>query len=88
VLDLAFILPGMILVAVLLRRRSVAGLVFAVPLITFGVAMGAAVVAMSHVMTARGIPGLGAMELAPAVLVALGVFLAFWFMKHVDDAIA
>jgi hypothetical protein len=88
VLDLAFILPGMILVAVLLRRRSAVGLVFAVPLMTFGAAMGAALVSMSRVMTARGIPGLGAMELAPAVMVALGLSLAFWFMKHIDDVIA
>ena len=86
VLDLAFILPAMILSAALLRRRNIVGLVFAVPLMTFGVVMGAAIIAMSRVMTARGIPGLGAMESVMGGMVAVSVYLTVAFLKHVDAA--
>jgi hypothetical protein len=55
VLDLALLLPAVLLTAVLLRRRNPYGFVFAAPLAIFLIAMGLAIVAMVIVMRARGI---------------------------------
>jgi hypothetical protein len=55
VLDLAFALPAMAVTSVSLWKNRPFGLFFAVPLMTFAVAMGAAIVAMSIVMQRRGL---------------------------------
>jgi hypothetical protein len=55
VLDLALLLPGVMMTAVLLWRRNTYGFVFAAPLGTFLVAMGLAIIAMVIVMRARGV---------------------------------
>jgi hypothetical protein len=86
VLDLAFVLPAMILASILLRRRNVVGYVAAVPLMVFGSIMGAALIAMSRVMTERGIPALGGMALVIASMMVVSVLLTLGFLRHVDDA--
>ena len=54
VLDLAFILPGMIVTAVTARKRSPLGLLFAAPLLTFSAAMGIAILSMFLAETRAG----------------------------------
>jgi hypothetical protein len=76
----------MILASILLRRRSVVGFAAAVPLMVFGSIMGAALIAMSRVMTERGIPVLGGMAFVIAGMMAVSVLLTLGFLRHVDDA--
>ena len=63
VLDLAFVLPGMIVTSMLLWRRRPLGFLLAVPLTTFTSAMSLAIVGMMLFMRTRGLP-------APAALIA------------------
>ncbi len=83
VLDLAFILPGMIVTSVAARRRSPLGLLFAAPLLTFSGVMGVAILAMFATERARG----GTVPSAPVVLisivVALSVYVAAAFLRQV-----
>lgn len=85
VMDLAFILPGMLTAAVLLRRRTYNGYLLAVPLIMFAVVMGLAIVSMIAVMRARGLSdGVGPLPLM-AVNVAVGCYLVYRFLGQVKN---
>jgi hypothetical protein len=55
VLDLAFLLPGMMITSVLLWKRKFLGYLFAVPLLIFAAVMGIAIISMSYVMSAEGV---------------------------------
>jgi len=74
VLDLAFVLPAMIVTAVWLWRRQPLGLVAAVPLATFMMMMGAAIVGMALTVRARGLASAG-----PAIPMAIVVATTAWF---------
>lgn len=54
VLDLAFLLPGVFIVAALVWQRKVLGLTLAVPLLLFFVLMGLAIIAMMIVTAQKG----------------------------------
>jgi hypothetical protein len=56
VLDLAFLLPGMVIAAVLLWRGEFIGQLMAVPLLVFAVTMGLGIVAGFALSAARGLP--------------------------------
>jgi hypothetical protein len=56
VLDLALFLPGAIATSVLLWQRRPLGLLFAVPILVFAAMMGIAIIAMTFVMRAKGLP--------------------------------
>ena len=56
VLDLAFILPGMIITSVLLGRRNMLGFLLAVPLMVFSVTMGAGIISMFIISAIKGMP--------------------------------
>jgi hypothetical protein len=73
VLDLAFVLPAMIVAAVSLWKRHPLGLVMAVPLVTFMTMMGAAIVGMALTISARGLASAG-----PAIPMAVVVAIAVW----------
>jgi len=81
--DLGFILPGMIVTAVLLWRRKILGYVFAVPLMVFAAIMGIGIISMFSVMARRGMAGGGPMAYGMGVLVAVGVTLVVLFLKDV-----
>jgi hypothetical protein len=72
VLDLAFILPGMIVTAVALWRRRPLGLLFAAPLLTFSTVMGVAILAMFYTALAWG----GSIPVAPVVVIGSVVLLS------------
>jgi membrane protein implicated in regulation of membrane protease activity len=82
VLDLAFVLPAMIVTAVLLWKRNPFGLFFAVPLMTFAAAMGAAIIGMSVVMNSRGLGDPNAVIAGFVVLVAVAVALTYVFLRR------
>jgi len=84
VLDLAFVLPAMIITSVSLWKRRLFGLFFAVPLMTFSVAVGSAIVGMSMVMQRRGLmPDAHAVTGMCAVLIAISLGLAFAFLRRI-----
>jgi hypothetical protein len=56
VLDLAFILPGMVITSVLLWRRNMLGFLLAVPLMVFSVTMGAGIISMFIISAIKGMP--------------------------------
>jgi hypothetical protein len=81
VLDLAFVLPAMIVTSVLLWKRSPFGVLFAVPLMTFAAAMGAAIIGMSVVMSGRGLAEPTAVVVMFVVLIAIAVRLTYSVLR-------
>lgn len=85
VLDLAFILPGMIVTAISVRKRDPLGLLFAAPLLTLSAAMGIAILSMFYAEQARGM----AISAAPVVVigtVVLGsVYGAWTFLRRGEE---
>jgi hypothetical protein len=84
VLDLAFILPGMIVAAISVRKRGPLGLLFAAPLLTFSAAMGIAILAMFFAEHARG----GAISAAPVVVmsgvVLVSIYAVYAFLRSLS----
>ena len=83
VLDLAFLLPGLIATSVLLRREEFLGNLMAVPLLVFSAAMGLGIVVNFVISAVRGLP----FPLPAAVIVGAIVLLSTWvawqFLKDV-----
>jgi hypothetical protein len=86
VLDLAFVLPAMIVTAWLLWRHHALGVLLTVPLLTFAAAMGAAIIGMSVVMNSRSLAGSGVIIAVFVVLVAIALDLAYLFLRRTADA--
>jgi hypothetical protein len=76
VLDLAFVLPAMIVVGVLLRRQQPWGLLLAAPLLVFSTAMGTAILALFAISAARGLPALAPAAAVVGALVVLSAVYA------------
>jgi len=81
VLDLAFVLPAMIVTSVLLWQRRPLGFLFTVPLLTFAGAMGLAIVGMMLSMRARGLPAPAALVIGLSVVSAVAVLVTFDFLR-------
>jgi hypothetical protein len=81
VLDLAFILPGMIVTATSVRRNNPLGLLFAVPLLTFSAVMGIAILCMFAVGRAHGtaVPAVAIRMISGVVVVS--VYTASGFLR-------
>jgi len=78
VLDLAFVLPAMIVAGVLLRRQQRWGLLLAPVLLVFSVTMGVAILALFGLSAARGLPAA-----APAaIVVGAIVVLSGWYARR------
>jgi hypothetical protein len=83
VLDLAFALPGTIAVAILLYRRREAGFRFAPSVAVFASLMGLAIIAMTVVMNARGLPASVPVAIGLGVVVLLGAVTATLLLRTV-----
>ena len=85
VLDLAFILPGMIVTAVTARKRSPLGLLLAAPLLTFSAAMGIAILSMFLAEHGRGVPT----SVVPVVVISFVVLVSLYgtyaFLREIED---
>lgn len=83
VLDLAFLLPGALIVSVLLWRKKIIGLVLAVPIIVFFIAMGVAIIAIMIVLAQKGF----SLPIPPLVMmggvIGLSLTTALGFLKRV-----
>ena len=73
VLDLAFVLPAMILTGVLARRRNSWGLVLLVPLLVFAVTMGIGILVLFALSATRGLPTSAPAAVIVALIVVLSV---------------
>jgi hypothetical protein len=85
VLDLAFILPGMIVTAVTARKRSPLGLLLAAPLLTFSAAMGIAILSMFLAEHGWGVPT----SVVPVVVISFVVLVSLYgtyaFLREIED---
>ena len=83
VLDLGIILPAMIIVSVLLRRKNLIGCLMAVPLLVFIVTMGLGIVTMFVLSALKDMP----YSLPAGVLIGFfmlaGTLLTCMFLKEV-----
>lgn len=84
VLDLAIMLPALLITSALLRRRHPLGFAFAVPLATFIVMMGIAIVAMVVVMRVKGVPVPLAMPAIVAAVVVATASITAAFLRTTD----
>ena len=82
VLDLAFALPGLIVVGALVRRRHPIGMLLAVPCATFLIVMGLAILAMAWVMHARGVAS-GGLPLPIVVTIAVAIPVTYRFLRSI-----
>jgi hypothetical protein len=85
VLDLAFLLPAVILAGVVLRRGHPFGIVVAVPLTTFLIAMGLAIDAMVVVMRARGVDVALAMPAVVTAIVAIAAGVIVVYLRGFEE---
>lgn len=83
VLDLAILLPGMIVTSLALRRRRPLGLLFAAPLLTFAAAMGVAILCMFRAQQLRGISIQTAQIVIVSTVVLLSLFGLASFLRRV-----
>ena len=74
VLDLGFLLPGMLATAYLIRRDDAIGCLMAVPLLVFSITMGLGIVAMNLLSIPAGLPySVPAMVLVSLIIVLSAV---------------
>ena len=81
VLDLAFVLPAMILVGVRLRRQDAWALLLAVPLLVFSVTMGLGILILFAMSVAHGLPVAAPAVIVVAVVVILSAVYARLLMR-------
>ena len=74
VIDLAVVLPGMILIGVLALRRKEEGLAFVLPALMFSVLMGSSIIAATLLILGSG----DASGLVPLILVTVVVGVSLW----------
>jgi len=85
VLDLAFILPGMIITSVLLWRRNMLGFLLAVPLMVFSVTMGAGIISMFIISAIKGMPSSLPAGMIIGLIMLLSVYFSFLFLREVKE---
>ncbi len=83
VLDLGFILPGMVISSIMLWKGRPVGYLFAVPLLMFAAIMGMAIIAMLLVMSQRGMPGNLPFGVVVGVMVVASLLLIGLFLKDI-----
>jgi len=83
VLDLAFVLPAMIVTSRLLQKQNPLGLLFTAPLLTFSAAMGVAIISMAVMMRVRGLgETTHGIIAAVVVLTAVAMHLTYGFLRR------
>ena len=82
VLDLGFLLPAMIVVGILLRRRHPLGWLFAVPLLVFSITMGLGILSLFALSAARNLPvSLPAAIFVGSIVLVSGLYTALLLRK-------
>jgi hypothetical protein len=83
VLDVGFLLPAMIITALLLWRRKPLGYTFAIPLLVFTVITGVGILAIFFAMSMKGMPTSLGVELLFAVIVVVSLVLSVLYLREV-----
>ncbi|MDD1749910.1 MAG: hypothetical protein LUO89_08540 [Methanothrix sp.] len=83
VLDLAFLLPSMVITSVLLWRRELLGFLLAVPLLVFSVTMSIGIIAMFIISASMGRPSSLPAGMIIGLLMLLSVYFSYQFLKEV-----
>lgn len=87
VLDLAFLLPGAIIVSRLLRRKNVLGQALAVPFLTFFITMGAAIISIMIVVSQDGSPLSWPPMAMMAIIITASSFVIVRLLKNLNSTI-
>jgi hypothetical protein len=83
VLDLAFLLPGMVITSVLLWRRNRLGFLLAVPLMVFLATMGGGIISMFIISAIMGLPSSLPAGMIIGLIMLLSVYFSYLFLKEV-----
>lgn len=83
VLDLAFLLPGMVITSVLLCRRNILGFLLAVPLMVFSVIMSAGMISMFIISAIWGLPSSLPAGMIIGLIMLLSVSFSYQFLREV-----
>ena len=86
VLDLSFMLPAMMIVGIMLRRKHRFGLLFAVPLLVFAVTMGIGILCLFSVAAGRGMPVAVPAAVVVTVIVALSAIYTWLLLRTFGHA--
>ncbi|MDD2835890.1 MAG: hypothetical protein PHY05_07045 [Methanothrix sp.] len=85
VLDLAFLLPGMVITSVLLWKRNMLGFLLAVPLMVFSATMGAGIISMFIISAIRGLPSSLPAGMIISLIMLLSVYFSYLFFREVKE---
>lgn len=85
VLDLAFLLPGMIITSVMLWRREVLGYLMAVSLLVFATTMGLGIIVMFALSAASGLPYSLPAGAIVGIIMVLGTLFSWLFLNDVKE---
>jgi hypothetical protein len=85
VLDLAFMLPGMIIASVLIWRRDALGFLVIVPLLVFSATVGLGIISMFVLSASMGSSGAFPAGLVVGFIVFLSVYFVYLFLREVND---
>lgn len=83
VLDLALLLPAMIITAILLWRRKLLGYLLAIPLLVFSILTGLGILAAFLTMSSQGLPTSLGVELFFTVIIVVSLVLSVLFLRKV-----
>lgn len=85
VLDLGFVLPGMIITSVLLWKGKTWGFLMAVPLMVFLVTMGMGIIATFVISAMRGMPSSLPAGIIIGTIMILGTYFTYLFLNEVKE---
>jgi hypothetical protein len=85
VLDLAFLLPAMIITSVLLWRKKMLGFLLAVPLLVFSVTMGIGIIILFVISSKKGMPSSLPAGIIIGVIVFISTYFSYLFLKELKD---
>lgn len=85
VLDLAFLVPGMIITSVLLWRKHVLGFQLAVPLLVFFVTMGMVIIAIFINSAIKGMQASLPAGIIISLMMLMSAYFSYRFLKEVKE---
>lgn len=85
VLDLAFLLPGMIISSVLIRNGKAAGYLMAVPLLVFAATMGLGIIAMFALSALKNLPWSLPAGIMAGTIIVLSTVFCYLFLNEIKE---
>ena len=87
VLDMAFLLPGAIIVSHLLRQKNALGQILTVPFLTFFITMGAAIISIMIVLSQGGFSLPWPQMIMMGIIIIVSSFVTVRFLKNLNSTI-